>query len=232
MTGLEQYIFELLLSYASEPTTVYLLIVVLMTAGSFGLPVSEEVILISAGLLAYVGSHPELFPVEGLSDSYVTVPIAATVCFLSVFFSDILVYSLGRFWSDSILKSKLFHRLVSKKNLDKISRIVLRYRFFYPAVFRFIPGLRFPGHFSSGMFRIPFYQFFSVVGVAALLTVPTQVFLIGYFGESIVKYLQEFALIMAGIMLIFIGIFTYKVIRSFRKEKEADEAESSTTEME
>ena len=204
MAQFEQYIFNFLLSYSGQPLIVYVSIAVLMTAGSFGLPISEEVVIIAAGLIAFFGSNPELYP-SG-ADSLVSIPSAALVCFLSVFLSDILVYCLGRFFSKPIQSHRYFNRLISKKKMEKISNLIMKYGYFYPAMLRFIPGLRFPGHFSCGFFRVPFSQFALVDGSAALLTVPTQVVLIGVFGRSIVEYLKEFILAGALIMIIFIFI--------------------------
>ena len=217
MAQFEQYIFNFLLSYSGQPVIVYVAIAVLMTAGSFGLPISEEVVIIAAGLIAFFGSNPELYPsgpATGYSDNLVSIPTAALVCFLSVFLSDILVYCLGRFFSKPIQSHKYFHRLISKKKMEKISRLIMKYGYFYPAMLRFIPGLRFPGHFSCGFFRVPFFQFALVDGSAALLTVPSQVVLIGVFGRSIVEYLKEF--ILGGAVIIVIIIFIQ--INTIRKK--------------
>ena len=53
-------IIAFFLDYAHQPHYVYAAIIVLMLASSFGLPFPEEVTLLSAGLLAYIGSNPEL----------------------------------------------------------------------------------------------------------------------------------------------------------------------------
>ena len=48
--------------YAHSPMLVYSIVVGLMIASSFGLPVPEEITLVSVGLVAYMGSRPDLFP--------------------------------------------------------------------------------------------------------------------------------------------------------------------------
>lgn len=212
ISALEQYIFNFLLSYSGQPLIVYTFIAVLMTAGSFGFPISEEIIIIAAGLMAFIGSHPELYPQE-IQDT-VTISMTAIVCFLSVFLSDMLVYCFGRFLSKPLREQKYFHRLISKKKMDKVSQFITRYGYFYPAIFRFTPGLRFPGHFSCGFFRIPLSQFVVVDGLTALLTVPTQIIFIGFFGHSIIEYLKEFIFITGLIIFIFIFFFISKKIIS------------------
>lgn len=216
MAQLEQSIFNFLLAYSTEPSIVYIAIAVLMTAGSFGLPISEEIIIISAGLLAHIGSHPELYPEIAGAGQTVAIPTTALVCFLSVFLSDFLVFCTGRFLSRTIQNYTYFNRVIPKKKMIKISNWMCRYGYIYPALFRFTPGLRFPGHFSCGLFRIPFSQFIIVDGTTALLTVPTQVILVGIFGYTITKYLKESALGLAVIVFLFIIIF---FIRKFKEIK-------------
>ena len=213
MAHFEEIILNFFLSYSAEPIIIYIAIAVLMTMGSFGLPISEEIVIISAGLMAYIGSHPELYPPIKESADFMTIHTTALVCFLSVFLSDFLVFNVGRLLSHS-MKNKYIDRLVSPKKMDRISKWIHRYGYLYPAVFRFLPGLRFPGHLSSGFFKIPFSQFILVDGLAALLTVPTQVIFIGIFGHAIIEHLKIFISALAFLMIGFIILFI------FRKTKE------------
>lgn len=216
MAHFEEIILNFFLSYSAEPVIVYTAIAVLMTMGSFGLPISEEIVIISAGLMAYIGSHPELYPPVKESSDFMTIHTTALVCFLSVFLSDFLVFNLGRFLNNS-MKNKYIDRLVSPKKMEKISKWVNRYGYLYPAVFRFLPGLRFPGHLSSGFFKIPFSQFILVDGLAALLTVPTQVIIIGIFGRSIIEHLKIFIFALAFLMIAFIILFIFKKIKEIKQ---------------
>ena len=218
MIPFEESIFNFLLSYATQPVLVYTAIAILMTAGSFGLPVSEEIVIISAGLMAFIGSHPELYPDIASTTSTVTIPMASIVCFGSVFLSDFLVFLLGRFASNHIHNYPFFSKLIPQKKMQKISKLIDQYGYIYPALFRLIPGLRFPGHFSSGLFRISFFQFTLVDGIAALLTVPTQVILVGIFGETIISHLKEFVFLLSVVVVIFITVI---VIRKFKDIRSA-----------
>ena len=213
---MEQIIFNFLLAYSTEPVLVYAATALLMTAGSFGFPISEEIVIISVGLIAYIGSHPELYPPAEHTHAVVNIPTAAVVCFLSVFLSDFLVFCLGRFSRKTIQNHKYFNKFISQKKMEKVSKWVDRYGYFYPALFRFTPGLRFPGHFLCGLFKIPFSQFIITDGVTALLTVPTQVILIGIFGHMMTDYLKEIALGLALIVSLTILVF---IIKKFKEIK-------------
>ena len=136
MIQFEEYIFNLLLSYASEPYTVYIAIVVLMTMGSFGLPISEEVVIIAAGLMAYMGSHPEIYPQIAAAEHVMTIPTTAMVCFLSIFLSDFLVFMIGRFLQT---KQAYISKLIPEYKMNKISKWVNRLWIFLSCCFSLAP---------------------------------------------------------------------------------------------
>ncbi len=206
----EEYILSFLISYASEPNIAYMAIVILMTMGSFGLPVSEEIVIIAAGLMSYMGAHPELYPQIAEAEHVMTVHTTALVCFSSVFLSDFLVFLIGRLIQNSMSKQPYILKLIPEKKMIKISKWVNRYGYFYPAVFRLLPGLRFPGHLSSGFFKIPYSQFIIVDGLAVLLLVPTQVILIAFWGHKIVENLKMFSILLMVIVISFISIFLFR----------------------
>ena len=214
MIQFEEYIFNLLLSYASEPYTVYIAIVVLMTMGSFGLPISEEVVIIAAGLMAYMGSHPEIYPQIAAAEHVMTIPTTAMVCFLSIFLSDFLVFMIGRFLQT---KQAYISKLIPEYKMNKISKWVNRYGYFYPAVFRLLPGLRFPGHLSSGFFKIPYSQFIIVDGLAVLILVPTQVLIVSYWGHKIIENLKTTSVLMAMIIVVFVTIFVFRKLKEIKQ---------------
>ena len=218
MFQFEEVILNFFLSYSAEPAVVYTAIVILMTAGSFGFPISEEIVIISSGLMAFIGSRPDLYPPLVPEASTVTVEWAALVCFLSVFLSDFLVFCLGRFCSAPLQKSRFFSKRMSEQKMRKIQKWIDKYGYFYPALFRFTPGLRFAGHFSSGIFKMSFSQFILVDGVAALLVVPTQVLLIGRFGYTILEYLKEVIFGIGLLVFIFIFVVVIRKIQELKKD--------------
>ncbi len=81
-------------------------------------------------------------------------------------------------------------------------------------VFRFTPGLRFPGHFCCGVLGVPAWKFTAIDGTAALLTVPTQVLLVAYYGGKILESFKKFKIslvVVLGLILIyFVGRHFYR----------------------
>ena len=196
----EDAILQWFSSYAYQPYLVYGAIIGFMVLSSFGFPVPEEVVLVSAGIVGYMGTRPDLFPPPFEGAATVDVYVLAAVCFFSVFLSDFLVYTLGRVLGDRLLESKIMARY--KPRLDKVTRWVKEYGAYAAGIFRFTPGLRFPGHFSCGMLGLAQWKFITVDGLAALLTVPTQVLLVASFGEEIIVYFKQFKLVLLGLFAI------------------------------
>ena len=98
--GIEDYIFEIFQQYAYQPFTVYAIIVGLMVLSSFGLPIPEEVTLVSTGFLAYIGTKPDLYPTSYEGAPTVDAYTASIVCLLAVFISDYLIFSSRKvFWA-------------------------------------------------------------------------------------------------------------------------------------
>jgi membrane protein DedA with SNARE-associated domain len=200
----------LLMQYAYEPYTVYSLIVVLLTASSFGLPFPEEIVLLTAGLLAHIGSNPHLYPPPTPDAVGVSIPITAMVCFVSVFFSDFLVFWFGRRFGTRMLNHKWTQRLISPQGYEKIAIWTQKFGPLACGVFRFTPALRFPGHFACGATGVKYSTFILVDGVAALLTVPTQVMLMAYFGEQVLSLLKDIKITLLVIISVIFIVFIAK----------------------
>ncbi len=209
----EDQILPFFIKFAYQPLIVYTALTLIMFASSFGLPIPEEVTLISAGLVVYIAANnPPPYP----GAQPVTLYTTAAVAFVAVFLSDIVIYSLGRFFGKKILATKIMLRY--RARMEKVSQWVKKYGQWAAGLFRFTPGIRFPGHFSCGMMGLAMWKFMLVDGFAALISVPTQVILVATFGKEIIANIKEFQAIIMGVALILaIGYLLYLY---FRKKKE------------
>ena len=178
--------------FAYQPGQVYTFVILFMFASSFGLPIPEELTLISVGLVANMAHHPEKFPPPFPGAEGVNVVTLCIVCFLAVFVSDLVVYLIGRFFGARIIKTKFFQKQVAGAGYDKINSWFQRFGGWACGIFRFTPGLRFPGHMSCGLLGIPLWKFCAIDGFAALISVPTQVYFVATYGQVVLGYLGEF----------------------------------------
>ncbi len=196
---MEGFLFELLKEYTFEPYMVYTFVIIVMFLSSLGLPVPEEISIISLGILSYVGSRPDLYPPPFLGAPHVQIIPAMLVCSLSIYFSDFVVYSIGQNYGPSVLASNWFKKIVSEKRLNMVKSWARKWGRIVPGLFRLIPGLRFPGHLLCGALGVRRSTFLVVDGLVILAVVPTQIFLISYYGEVIVDLMRKFQFVLGGI---------------------------------
>lgn len=198
--------------YAYEPLKVYGFITLFMFMSSFGLPVPEELVLVSSGLVAYMAHNPQDFPPPYPGAEGVNVVTLSIVCFCAVFISDLTVYFIGKFFGSKIIKTRFFQRQVAGKGFDTINSWFQKYGGWACGIFRFTPGLRFPGHMSCGLLGIPLWKFMMIDGLAAAVSVPTQVYFVATYGEIILSKIAEFKVYAAIVLAIVACVYVVKKI--------------------
>lgn len=207
-----QPIFHYLAQYAYQPEWVYVAVIGMMLASGFGLPLPEEVTLLSVGVLAFMGTRPDLFPPPDGQSTPINVHHAAFVAFTAVILSDSLIYSLGRIWGRKLLYHEKMRKLVSVDSLKKVEERTKRYGMIAVFAFRFTPGVRFPGHLACGAMKFEYWKFLTVDGIAALISVPTQVYLVAIYGEPIINFLKEVKIVIFFLL----GLtFLFFILRRF-----------------
>ena len=186
--------------YAHSPLLIYSIVATMMFLASFGLPLPEEVTIVALGLMVHMGKFPDQYPPPpGIEVQPLNLYTAMAVCFFSIMISDFIVYWIGKKFGASPLVHKLFRRFLGEHSLEKSRTMIHKHRFLVPAIFRFTPGVRFPGHLSCGMMGISAWTFLAADGLAALISVPTQVYLFATYGEvilSTIKQVKHYALII------------------------------------
>lgn len=213
---MEEQILNFFQQFAYQPYMVYGLVVTLMVLSSFGLPAPEEITLLSAGLVAHMAQHPDLYPPPYEGAVGVQTFNVAVVAFFAVFLSDFLVFSLGKYFGPKIFASKFMSKL-SEENKQKIFTWTRKYGAFAGGIFRFTPGLRFPGHMACGMLGTKTWKFVAVDGVAALISVPTQVYLISHYGREILSTIREFKIWFFSALAIFVVVWLVRKLWLKRK---------------
>jgi membrane protein DedA with SNARE-associated domain len=200
-----------LVDYAYQPAWVYFFLVLMMLLSSIGLPIPEEVTLVSVGILAYMGANPDKFPPPYPGATYVHAPTAAALAFCAVLCSDFLIYSFGRFFGVKIFDWPPVKKIITEESRLKIENWTRKYGALACGIFRFTPGLRFPGHLACGMVKFPAWQFGLVDGIAALISVPTQILLLAHFGDEILGAFKQFKFIILVLLLVGAIVYFYKI---------------------
>lgn len=161
------------------PTPYWIVFGVLLACG-IGLPIPEDITLFVAGVISYYG----------ITDLWVMIG----VCLGGVIFGDSLIFFLGAKYGQKLTKKWLFHKFlpderlnaVKKKFHDRGNKLIF--------AARFMPGFRAPIFFSAGTLHLPYRTFLFYNGGAALISVPTIVGAIYYFGDQldhVVRVIQK-----------------------------------------
>ncbi|MCB0377791.1 MAG: VTT domain-containing protein [Bdellovibrionales bacterium] len=224
--GFEAQIAEWFQFYAYQPSLVYGLVVMLMFASSFGLPLPEEVTIVSASLTAFMASHPDKYPPPEPGLVGVNPITLAFVCLFAVFVSDYLIYWIGAYAGDKLMNHPRWGKKFQGKSFKRVQKWIHEYGTLAPCIFRFTPGLRFPGHMMCGAIGLPRWKFSLVVGVAACLTVPTQVLLISHYGEVILGVLNKLKFVAAGVVAVIAIYYLYKAWKDHKTSEQIAKSDS------
>lgn len=202
-------IFVWMSQFAYQPGTVYAALIGMMMLSAVGFPLPEEVTLISVGILAFMGANPEHFPPPYPGAPVVNVHTASIIAFSAVVTSDFVIYLLGRVFGRKLLYHPRVHKFFPEDMMKRVEEWTHKYGAYACGIFRFTPGLRFPGHLACGMLHYPAWKFLVIDGIAALISVPTQIYLLAHYGEPILKYLRQFKMVvlaLIGLVLLYILI--------------------------
>lgn len=204
---IQDTILAFLADGAYRPLEVYACILGAMFICSLGVPIPEELIIISAGLVGHMALNPDLYPPPEGAGHPVNPYTLAVVCFSAVVITDYLVFSMGKFFGKQIIYSKRFGKYFPEEKILRIREWAKKYGLYAPGVFRFLPGLRFPGHMMCGAMGVPTWAFLLTDGGAALFSVPTQVLLVSFYGNDILLLLSKFKKWVLIVILILVAIY-------------------------
>jgi membrane protein DedA with SNARE-associated domain len=145
----------------------YIAVFVMLLVCGFGVPVPEDVTLVTGGVIAGLG--------------YADVHTMFLVGMAGVLIGDGLMFTLGRFYGDRIARAPGFRRILTPERFVRAQDKFHKYGKWVMFVARFLPGLRSPVFFMAGMSqRVHFGTWLLMDGFAALISVPVWVYLGDY----------------------------------------------------
>ena len=155
----------------------YIAVFVMLLICGFGVPIPEDVTLVTGGVIAGLGYANE--------HNMVAVGLAG------VMVGDGLIFIGGRLFGDKITRVKFFQRFLTPERYAAVQEKFSRYGRWVMFVARFLPGLRTPVFLTAGMSkRVSFPTWFFMDGFAALISVPVWVYL-GFYGAKNIDWLFD-----------------------------------------
>ncbi|MCE9599259.1 MAG: DedA family protein [Spirochaetia bacterium] len=198
-----------LVQHVSGPVPYIIVFSVLLLCG-FGLPLPEDVMLFTGGMLAFYGKAD--------------VHIMVVVAFAGVMIGDGTIFFLGSKYGLALTKKPFFERILSPERLGSIRDQFHKHGNKIVFAARFMPGLRTPVFFTAGTLHLPFRVFLFYDGMAALISVPTIIYLVHAFGHQVDYIVGTIKSVEHGVIFLIIGIIAIiagKIYWNHRKEKKA-----------
>jgi membrane protein DedA with SNARE-associated domain len=148
----------------------YLCVLAALLAASLGVPLPEDIPLLTGGYLCH----------RGLAE----LPIMIAVGMAGVLTGDFVLFSLGRRFGHHIVEHRVVRRIIKPSRLLLAERLFERHGIKIVFIGRFLPGLRGMIFMATGVMKVPRWKFAAVNGFAACISVPTLVILGKIFGAN------------------------------------------------
>jgi len=136
----------------------YLGIFAALVLGSLGVPIPEEMSIIAAAVLSHAG--------------IVRWWLALPICLLGVLSGDMVLYWVGRHWSEQVFNWRVVRLVVSPVREQWLKAAYRRHALKTVVTARHLMGLRAAAFLTAGTARVPFWKFVVADAGAALVGVP------------------------------------------------------------
>jgi membrane protein DedA with SNARE-associated domain len=192
-------------------TEAYLTVLGVLGLCGLGLPMPEDIILITAGYLAALGKF--------------SLTSAIFAGFVGVLSGDAVLFFLGRRFGPDVLRWRVIQRMFAEERLDIARRKIQENGRFICFIARFLPGLRSPIYLTAGAMGISPRTYIVQDFSAALISVPFWVVLGWWFGPSVesairaAKSMQGW--LLGGVVLVVVGYVLW-MIRKERLMRDGD----------
>ena len=187
------------------PSAIYDTLVAILLLCGLGLPIPEDVSLISAGYLAHLG--------------ILNVHRVFLVCFAAVLGGDCLAFTLGRLFGSRLLDSRLAQRFFQPRKQIRVRAYFRKFGSKVIFIARFLPGLRFSIFLSAGTLRVRPSIFLIYDALAALVSVPALVYLAWIFGEHIDRVVSWVRRSEYGILIVVVAVVLWFAVKMLRKRR-------------
>lgn len=189
----------------------YLAVFLVLVACGLGIPIPEDITLVTGGVIAGTG--------------HANVHTMVFVGMAGVLVGDGLMYFSGRIFGHRILRFRFVARVMTPKRYAQVQEKFEKYGNWVLFVARFLPGLRTPIYISAGISRkVSPMQFFLMDGFAAAISVPLWVYLGSYGAENIDWLMEKVHQFQMGVFAVLgVGVIylAYRLIRSRQRRKAA-----------
>ena len=192
-----------------------------LVACGLGLPMPEDIALITGGYLAGIG------PPKGVG----SLPLMMAVGLLGIVIGDSIIFKAGSVYGDRLLETRLGKHIPASR-IARTRELFGQHGPKMIMVARFLPGVRAVTFFVAGSSRVAYWKFLVYDGLAALASAPLWVLLGHWAGKNhaktrafaAAKNVQIGILIVAAVAII--GFVIFAKIRKRQKKSAAEAAKA------
>lgn len=168
----------------------YAVVFGLLVLCGFGLPMPEDIILVTGGILAWLSSPLDKVSFAAMVRDEGLITMVA-VGLAGILAGDSVIYVVGRRLGVHVAEHRLLRRIVTPEKLERVETLLRRRGKIVVVIARYLPGLRAPTYFTVGHSRMPYWEFLLFDGIAALLSAPLWVCIGFWFGEDVQRAARE-----------------------------------------
>lgn len=155
----------------------YLGIFVVLLVASLGVPIPEEIPIVTAAVLSH----------EGLARWWVALP----VCVVGVLSGDVVLYWAGRRWGKRLLNWRMVRLVLNAQREARFKAAYRRHAAKTIFMVRHVMGLRAAAFLTAGISQVPFWKFLAADCGAATLGVPVNFGLVYFFTDRLEEVLAD-----------------------------------------
>ncbi len=189
----------------------YLVILLILIGCGLGVPIPEDITLVAGGILAYYG--------------VCDVRLMILVCLFGVMAGDTIIFFLGHKYGRKLVKRWPFRLFIDETKIVGIREKLQNHKGKLLFTARFMPGVRSTIFFCSGLLHIPYRKLLIYDGSAALISVPTIILSVYYFGDYIDRVVKMIKRVEGGAFGLIIALIVFLVIRHYYKKKKEQKEE-------
>jgi membrane protein DedA with SNARE-associated domain len=177
----------------------------------FGLPMPEDVVLVTGGVLAWLSSDLEAATFAGMVRDPGLLAMVL-VGLGGILAGDSVIFWAGRRFGHRVADFRPLRRIITPEKLELVEKKVRQRGNVVVMFARFLPGLRAPTYFTVGHARLPYWKFLLFDGAAALVSAPLWICVGFWFGSDLEEaarvgsqfshyILLAVAVVLAGVLL-------------------------------
>ncbi len=158
---MSEFLLHLLTS--AHGTFAYTLVFGFLVACGLGLPLPEDVALVTGGYLSFIGA----------ANLWLMLAFALS----GILVGDLLVYAAGHRYGQELAHAHWLHRYLTDDKIKRVEAYFAKYGQGLVVAARFLPGLRVVTYFSAGASEMGAWRFLLFDALAACVSAPLWIFI-------------------------------------------------------